>query len=41
MLLPAIPLLLEWGCEEIFPLNDSFCIGLMYSGATMGSSFIG
>lgn len=40
MLLPAIPLLLEWGCEQIYPLNDSFCIGLMYSGATMGSSFI-
>ncbi|CAD8153440.1 unnamed protein product [Paramecium octaurelia] len=39
-ILPAIPLLLEWGCEQIYPLNDSFCIGLQYSGATMGSSFI-
>lgn len=40
-IIPSVPLMIEWGCQLIYPINDSFCIGIMYSGATMAGSFIG
>lgn len=30
-----VPILMEFGCESIYPMNGSFSIGLMVSGATI------
>lgn len=34
-------MLLEWACQVTFPIDDSFSIGILYSGATFFSSIIG
>ncbi|CAD8166231.1 unnamed protein product [Paramecium octaurelia] len=36
-LIPMVPVLMEFGCEAIYPLNGSFSIGLMVSGATIAA----
>lgn len=32
-----VPVLMEFGCEAIYPLNGSFSIGVMVSGATIAA----
>jgi len=34
-LVPLAPVLLEYGCEAIYPINGSFAVGLLISGATL------
>lgn len=34
-LIPMVPILVEYGCESIYPLNGSFGVGIMVSGATI------
>lgn len=34
-LIPMVPVLIEYGCESIYPLNGSFGVGIMVSGATI------
>lgn len=34
-LVPLVPIMLEYSCEAIYPLNGSFAVGLMLSGATL------
>lgn len=41
MVIPCVPLLLEWGCKVTHPIDNSFSIGVLYSGATLFSSLIG
>ncbi|CAD8060431.1 unnamed protein product [Paramecium primaurelia] len=36
-LIPMVPVLMEFGCEAIYPLNGSFSIGVMVSGATIAA----
>ncbi|CAK77267.1 unnamed protein product (macronuclear) [Paramecium tetraurelia] len=33
-LIPMVPVLIEYSCESIYPLNGSFSVGVMVSGAT-------
>lgn len=30
-----VPVLMEYSCESIYPLNGSFSVGVMVSGATI------
>lgn len=32
-----VPVLMEFGCEAIYPLNGSFSLGVMVSGATIAA----
>ena len=34
-LVPLVPIMLEYSCEAIYPLNGSFAVGIMLSGATL------
>lgn len=34
-LVPLAPVLLEYSCEAIYPINGSFAVGLLISGATL------
>ncbi len=38
-LAPIVPLMLELGCELVYPLSGSFAIGTLYAGATLFSAF--
>ncbi|CAD8076178.1 unnamed protein product [Paramecium sonneborni] len=34
-LIPMVPVLMEYGCEAIYPIDGSFSIGIMVSGSTI------
>lgn len=34
-MIPLVPILIEFGCEIIYPLNGSFSVGVMVSGSTI------
>lgn len=34
-LVPLAPVLLEYSCEAIYPINGSFAVGVLISGATL------
>lgn len=34
-LVPLVPVSLELSCEIIYPINGSFAVGILYSGATL------
>lgn len=36
---PVVPLMLELGCELVYPLSGSFAVGTLYAGATLFSAF--
>lgn len=37
--MPIGALMVEWGAKVAFPIDDSFAMGIMYSGATLMGAF--
>jgi FLVCR family feline leukemia virus subgroup C receptor-related protein len=40
-LIPLVPVMLELSCEVIYPLNGSFAVGMLLSGATLFTVIMG